>query len=105
MGGGAALAVLATTVTLSGFAFYTTMSVIISTIGAIFGITFPFAVYTTASSLVATLAGPIGWILAGGLILGGLVWAFSPSVDRTASFIMALHFLKAHAFHEAGLLE
>jgi hypothetical protein len=105
MGGGAVLAALGVTVSLAGFAFYTTMSVIIYTIGAIFGITFPFAVYTTASSLVAVLAGPIGWILAGAAILGGIVWAQLPSVDKTASFIMALHFLKAQAFHEAGLLK
>ncbi len=105
MGGGAVLAALGGTVALTGFAFYTTMSVIIYSIGAIFGITFPFAVYTTASSLVALLAGPIGWILAGGLFLGGLIWALWPSVDRTASFIMALHFLKSHAFHEAGQLK
>jgi hypothetical protein len=104
MSGGAAIAALGVTVGLTGFAFYTTMSVMIYTIGAILGITFPFAVYTSASSVVAVLAGPVGWILAGGAILGGIVWAQLPSVDKTASFIMALHFLKAEAFHEAGLL-
>ena len=105
MGGGAALAALGATVTLTGFAFYTTMSVVISGVAAIFGITLPFGVYTTASSAVAVLAGPVGWILAGGALLGGLIWAQWPSVDRTASFIMALHVLKAHAFHEAGDLK
>jgi len=105
MGGGAALAALGTTVALTGFAFYTTMSVIISGIAAIFGITLPFAVYTTASSTVAVLAGPVGWVLAGGLVLGGVIWSQLPSVDKTASFIMALHNLKAYAFHEAGLLK
>jgi len=105
MGGGAALAALAGVVNLTGFAFYIMMSVIICKIGAILGITFPFVVYTTASSVVAVLAGPIGWILAGTAFLGGFIWAQLPSVDKTASFIMALHFLKAQAFHEAGLLK
>jgi hypothetical protein len=105
MSGGAAIAALGVTVSLTGFAFYTTMSVMIYTIGSILGITFPFAVYTSASRLVAVLPGPVGWILAGGAILGGIVWAQWPSVDKTASFIITLHLLKASAFHEAGLLE
>ena len=105
MGAAGAFVALAAAVKLSGFAFYTTMSVVIWHVGALFGITFPFAVYTTASSLVALLAGPLGWILATGLFVTGSVLAGQASVEKTASFIMALHLLKAHAFHEAGLLK
>ncbi len=104
LGGAAALTALGAAVSLSGFAFYTTMSVVIYTMGSLLGITFPFAVYTGASSLVALLTGPIGMVLVGVLVGSAAVLLGKASVERTAAFIIALHLLKAKAFDEAGIL-
>lgn len=101
--GAGALAALGATVAFSGFAFYTTMSVVICTVAGFFGMTLPFVVYTTASSTVALLAGPIGWALAGVLAAIGVVLLGAANPRKTAAFITTLHMRKAHYFHLAGL--
>lgn len=105
MGGGAAIAALGATVAFTGFTFYTTMSVVIYTVAGWFGLTLPFSVYMGASSTVALLAGPIGWAIAASAVSVGVVWAAWPSVDRTASFVMQLHFIKAQRLKQEGLLK
>ena len=104
LGGAAALAALSAAVTITGFAFYTTMSVVICTVAGFFGVTLPFVVYTTASSVVCILSGPIGWTIAAILALVRTALLLQANPKKTLSFVMALHFLKAQAFHEAGLL-
>ncbi len=104
LGGAGALMALGAAVTLAGFSFYTTMSVVICTVAGFFGVTLPFVVYTTASSLVCILSGPIGWAIAGILAAVGTALLLQANPKKTLSFVMALHFLKAQAFHEAGLL-
>ncbi|WP_460184775.1 hypothetical protein [Thermopirellula anaerolimosa] len=104
LGGAGALAALSATVAFTGFAFYTTMSVVISTAAGILGITLPFAAYMGASSTVAVLAGPVGWVIAGVLATAGIVFLTRANYRKSAAFILALHLLKAEAYHEAGEL-
>lgn len=94
MSGGAAIAALGTTVALSGFAFYTTMSVVISTVAGWFGITLPFAAYMGASGSVAILSGPIGWAIAGVAIASGIVILGLPEEDTIAAFVIQVNQIK-----------
>jgi hypothetical protein len=95
MGGGAAVAALGATVAMAGFAFYTTMTVMISTAAGMLGIALPMSAYVGASSAVALLAGPIGWLLATIGILGGLAYIALPNADKTAAFVMTMNVIKA----------
>jgi len=95
MGGGAAIAALGTTVAMTGFAFYTTMAVVISTTAGMLGLALPMAAYTGASSNVALLSGPVGWLIAAVAILGGLTYFALADVDRTAAFVMTMNVTKA----------
>jgi uncharacterized protein YaaW (UPF0174 family) len=105
MGGGAAVAALGVTVAFTGFAFYTTMSVVMCTVAGWFGITLPFAAYMGASGTVALLSGPIGWGIAVVAVTGGAIWGAWPSADKTAVFIMQLHFIKAQQLKQKGILK
>lgn len=70
MGAGAvALGGLGVTVSVMGFGFYTTLTTVMSSVGAVFGATLPFAAYTTATATTAVLSGPVGWCIAGGMAL------------------------------------
>jgi len=105
MGGGAAIAVLGASVAMSGFAFYTTMSVVICTVAGWLGLTLPFWVYMGASSTVALLSGPIGWAIAALSVAGGLTWLVGlPNVDRTAAFVMTMNVIKANKLKAEGKL-
>lgn len=95
MGGGAAIAALGTTVAMTGFAFYTTMAVVISTTAAMLGLTLPMAAYTGAASTVALLSGPVGWLIAAVAVVGGLTYFALADVDRTAAFVMTMNVIKA----------
>ena len=105
MGGGAAVAALGVTVAFTGFAFYTTMSVVMCTVAGWFGITLPFAAYAGASTTIAALSGPIGWCIAGVAVAGGAIYAAWPSADKTAAFVMQLHFIKAQQLKQKGILK
>jgi uncharacterized protein YaaW (UPF0174 family) len=105
LGGAAALGTLSATVIFSGFAFYTTMSITISTVAGFFGLTLPFSIYTGASTLVAVLSGPIGWAIMGVAALGGLALAGRANSKKTASFIIQIHSLKVAALKAAGIPE
>lgn len=106
MGGGAAIAALGATVAMTGFAFYTTMSVVICTVAAWFGVTLPFWIYMGASSTVALLSGPIGWVIAGLSLVGGITWLVGmANVDRTAAFVMTMNVIKANKLKAQGKLE
>ena len=106
MGGGAAIAALGTSVAMTGFAFYTTMSTVICAAAGWLGLTMPFWVYTGASATVALLSGPIGWVIAGLSLLGGLTWLVGfPNVDRTAAFVLTMNVIKANKLKAEGKLE
>ena len=96
MGGGAAIATLGATVAMTGFAFYTTMAVMISTTAGMLGIALPMSAYVGTSSTVALLAGPVGWVLAALSILGGLTYLALANPDKTAAFVMTMTVIKAH---------
>lgn len=104
LGGAGALTALSATVAFTGFTFYTTMSVVMCTVAGIFGITLPFVVYTTASTTIAVLAGPVGWIIAGVMAAAGIILMLGADFKKSAAFVLALHLLKAEAYHEAGEL-
>ncbi|MBA2226265.1 hypothetical protein [Thermogemmata fonticola] len=105
LSGAAALAALSATVYFTGFAFYTTMSVVIYTVAGFFGLTIPFAGYIGASSLVALLSGPVGWVLiAVGAIVGiGLLGR--ADWKKCAAFVIQMHLLKVQALQAAGVSE
>lgn len=105
MTGAGALGVLSLTVAFSGFAFYTTMAVTISTVAGFFGFTLPFVAYAGASSLVAFLSGPVGWAIMGLAALGGVALAGRANVTKTTAFICQIHALKIAALVEAGIPE
>ena len=105
MSGTAALFALGTTVYFSGFAFYTTMSVVMATTAGWVGVTLPFAAYMTASSTVAALSGPIGWCIGAVMAAGGFaVWAGQANYRRTLAAVLQLHCMKAGALYGAGIL-
>jgi uncharacterized protein YaaW (UPF0174 family) len=89
----------------TGFAFYTTMSTMISEEAAFYGVELPFAAYTGASSLVAFLTGPVGWTIAGALALAGVALAGRADPKKTLAFVIQLHLLKVAALAAAGVDE
>jgi len=89
-----AIAALSATVAFSGFAFYTTMSVTISSVAGFFGVTLPFAVFTSASSLVAMLSGPVGWAIAAVAIGAGIWLAGGPNAQKVAQLVFQIHSIK-----------
>ncbi len=96
MGGGAAIAALGTTVAMTGFAFYTTMAVVISSAAGMLGLTLPMWAYVGASSTVAILSGPVGWSLAALGIAGGIAYLVLADAEKTASFVMTMNVIKAN---------
>lgn len=100
-----AIAALSTTVAFTGFTFYTTMSVMISTVAGFFGLTLPFAAYAGASSIVAFLSGPVGWAIMGIAAVGGVALAGRANVKKTTAFLWQVHALKVAALIEAGIPE
>ena len=103
--GAAAIGTLSATVAFTGFAFYTTMSVVISTAAGFFGFTLPFAAYTGASSLVAFLSGPVGLAIMGLAALTGLALAGRADVRQTTAFVCQIHALKVAALIADGVPE
>lgn len=94
LSGAAALATLSTTGYFTGFSFYMTMSIVISTVAGFFNLTLPFAAYTGAENIVAFLSGPIGWALTAISALAGVAMLGRADVQRTTAFILQVHSLK-----------
>ena len=103
LSGAKAIAALSRTVHFKGFRFYTSMSVMISTVARSLGLTLPFTVYQTASSTVAALSGPIGWAIAAVCVAGAYAaWAGQANARKTTATIMQLHCMKAGSLYCAG---
>jgi uncharacterized protein YaaW (UPF0174 family) len=95
-GGGVLIATLSTTVMLSGFAFYTTMSSVICASAGALGLTLPFGAYMGASSTVALLSGPVGWTVAAIAIIGSAISLFNdPDKEQLIKIVLATHMMKA----------
>lgn len=92
--GAVALATLSTTISLTGFAFYTTMSTVLCSIGASVGATLPFATYMAASSATATLGGPVGWVAAGGMLVATPFFFGWADEDQTVKFVLTKYALQ-----------
>lgn len=103
LGGAGALAALSTTVVFTGFAFYTTMSVAISSVASAIGVVLPFAVYGSAASLIGILSGPIGWAIMGISAIGGMALAGRANLKKTTAFVAQIHALKVEALAAAGV--
>ena len=103
LGGAGALAALSTTVAFTGFAFYTTMSVAISSVASAIGVVLPFAVYGSAASLIGILSGPIGWAIMGISAIGGMALAGRANLKKTTAFVAQIHALKVEALAAAGV--
>ncbi len=94
MSGAAAIAALSATVAFTGFAFYTTLSTTIATVAGLVGVTVPFAGYMAASSGAALLAGPIGWVIAGGALAAGGIAMGWREVDTVTNFVITVNAIK-----------
>ena len=103
MGGTAALAALATTTYLTGFAFYTTMSTVIHGVAGFVGVTVPFAAYAGASSTVAFLSGPFGWALISIAAVGNIALLGRADLREVTEFVIQMHSIKVVALQESGL--
>lgn len=101
MSGSSALALLRTSVAISGFSFYTGMSSMIAATANVIGVTVPFGVYTATSSLVGTLTGPVGWSVSAVATALVLYDALKPDVAKTAKMIISLHLIKARVLEDA----
>lgn len=75
---GGALAAL-TAAQLSGFGVYLAASTIVGAITSFLGFTLPFAFYTTMSSVISVVIGPIGWA---GLGIAAVYKVGSPNVKK-----------------------
>ncbi len=105
LSGSAALASLSATVYFSGFAFYSTMSVVICSVAGFFGVALPFTAYTGASAIAAVLSGPVGWILlAIGAVAGGLLLG-APNASKLIPFICQMHMIKVDVLRQQGQLD
>lgn len=99
--GSAALTILRASVAVSGFAFYTTMSSVISTTAGVIGVTLPFVVYEATSTVLGTLAGPVGWALAGTSAAKLLYDVSKPNDAKVLQMVISLHLIKARALEES----
>lgn len=91
---GAAIAALSTTIAVSGFAFYTTMSTAICATAACVGVTLPFSAYMAASGTAATIGGPVGWCVAGTMILATPFLFGWAKPDVVARFVVTKYFIE-----------
>lgn len=98
LGGTSALAILAGSTYLTGFAFYTTMSTAIASAAGWAGLTLPFGVYTTASTTVGFLSGPVGWALIG---IGATALIGRAELKETTAFVLQMHGLKVAALERS----
>ena len=94
LSGSAALAILSTTAAFAGFAFYTTVSVIICTVAGWLGVTLPFSVYIATSTTLSVLTGPIGWAIAGIAAVGGGIYLARSQPDVIFAFVMQVNAIK-----------
>lgn len=60
---------------LSGFGIYLFTTTALKTLSVVLGTTFSWAVYQSATSLLGIVLGPIGWIISGGMLAGGIIKA------------------------------
>lgn len=93
--GSALIATLSSTVLLSGFTFYTTMSSVLCASAGFFGVTLPFGAYMGASSSAAVFGGPIGWTVAA-LGVGGAIFMYFEEGDKekVIKIVVATHLMK-----------
>ena len=104
--GAAFIATLATTTALTGFAFYTTMSSVLATIGSVVG-GLPFAAYIGASTTVGMLSGPVGWTLVavGAVVtIGAGIYSFVDKSDpaKLTRIVISTHLMRVRALHRVG---
>jgi uncharacterized protein YaaW (UPF0174 family) len=97
LSGSAAISALSISVYFSGFAFYTTMSITVSSVAGWFGLTLPIAAYTGASSMIAFLTGPIGWAIAATAAIVGVAFAGRANVTESTAAVVQIHMLKVAA--------
>ncbi len=105
LSGAAALGVLAATVYMTGFAFYATMSVVISSIAAWVGITLPFVAYMGTSALVAFLTGPFGLAIIAIAAVMGIAFLGRQNSEKLVVAVLQLHAVKVAALKAAGRKE
>ena len=95
-----AFATLSATMAFSEFAFYSTMSTVMTTTAGFLKIVLPFSAGAGAAGTACLFGGPVGWgiaIIAG---TGAAVWMSAPDADKTTAFILALHTIKARQAQE-----
>ena len=103
LGGASVLGTLATTISISGFAFYTTTTSLLASTAGVLGVTLPWAAYTGTTSTIAVLGGPVGWTLAGIAAVTGAALLGTPDVEQTARAIIQIHMIKVDAIEKSGI--
>ncbi len=93
--GGVLVATLSSTILLSGFAFYTTMSSVLCASAGALGVALPFGAYMGASSAAAILSGPLGWTIAALGVGGGVFMYFEEGdKEKVIKMVVATHLIK-----------
>jgi len=101
-GSGAALAALAVTEAYTGFAFYIMTAKLLA--GPLAHLVGSFGVSSTVVTTVSVFCGPVGWTIAGVTLAGGAGLFFGTAdVQRTAAFIVQVHYLKVGAMEKSGI--
>lgn len=77
---------------MSGFGVYLAASTLTGAVTSAIGVTLPFVFYTTMSSAIATFLGPVGWMVAGAMIINTL---FSPDFTKVAQGVVLIASLRA----------
>jgi hypothetical protein len=77
---------------MSGFGVYLAASTLVGSITSTIGVTLPFVFYTTMSSAISIFLGPIGWAVAGAMVIDAL---FPPKVSKVTQGIILIASLRA----------
>lgn len=94
LNGAVVLGALSTTINVSGFAAYTTMSSIIFSAANVLGLTVPFAGYIGASTFLSIFSGPVGWTVIGIFFLVGLSQKSKKGYNSLALMITSIYLIK-----------
>ncbi|NQU67074.1 MAG: hypothetical protein HQ510_03940 [Candidatus Marinimicrobia bacterium] len=75
----------------AGFALFTSTAVGLKALGLLFGTTFAFTTYNTVMAVLGVVFGPVGFLVAGGVIASGLILRFiSQKRNRVVGFFLSV---------------
>lgn len=100
--GGASVALggLGITASVMGFAFYTTLTSAMCSAAAAFGATLPFSAYLAATTTASVAAGPVGWCVAGALLLSAPFVVGWADEDACAQFVYTQYMIETQMLED-----